>query len=452
LNICPIMSKVIEVSEANCYPVNFVFLTWITFFLSISNTQTNILINFFIGCSIFTFFSFSLIFILLMNQKDVEDIFGTLISQHFIKFSFLSTFIFFTITFVIFKIFVGFHLTLFFLFLFIICYFCVLIIYLICYFNPNWNRNLHHLVKRIKFQMILNLIIWMYSFEGLKMIYQKFTTKKQDERKDIPLHELDSFQCVVSMKNLPDEIISEISSLDSNLDEFIVNPSLLSSSMKMIKESPSKFRTSITNFFNIVLSMKSPTFVMEDPGHQMIFTYSIGEEYIDLFNEFIPGKSINQSNQELKKLKELDLKFLKYSKILVHCDYWKERCQYFENYTKESNKKLEENGFIILKQILPKLQFLSLQKYFKNYLKRCVEENKNENHGFFYTWESEIAMNFNVKTVEMFCKITNERLISQKPLTLFYTKESSLPLHFDSFPYFYSCSVQLSKLKHTVPH
>jgi hypothetical protein len=436
------MTKVIQVKEVNCYPVIFVLITWISIFLTISNPQIHFFIQFLIGFSIFIFFTFSFIFIILMNQKDVEDIFGELISHHFFKFLTMTSFIFITVTFGIFKIFGGFYLTLFLMFLFVFCYFCILIFYLICYFNSTFNRNLHHLVKRIRFQMIFNLIVWLYSMEGLTMIYQKFATKKQDLRQDIPLHELDSFQCILTMKNLPSEIILEISSLDSIIDEFIVNPSLLFDEKKKNKETPSKFRTLVTNFSSIVRPMKSPTFVIEDPGHQMIFTYSVGEEYINLFNILIPGESINHSNLELLKLKELDFKFLKYSKILVKRDYWKERCEYFENYTRESNQSLKENGYIILKQILPKLQFLSLQKYFKNYLNHCVEENKNENHGFFYTWESELAMNFNVKTVEMFCKITNERLISQKPLTLFYTKESSLPLHFDSFPYFYSCSVR----------
>ena len=85
--------------------------------------------------------------------------------------------------------------------------------------------------------------------------------------------------------------------------------------------------------------------------------------------------------------------------------------------------------------------------YFTNYLNFIKKENDNENFGFFFTWNSNIAHFFNLKMIELLVEITNEKISSRKPLTLFYQTESQLPLHFDSYPYFYSCSFLLSKEK-----
>eukprot|EP01080_Neovahlkampfia_damariscottae_P000682 gene682-8934_t len=322
-------------------------------------------------------------------------------------------------------------------------------------FTACYSKNLHYFLKTVKFQTYLNSFIWLYSIEGISLFFDsKIKGEKKDLAKDLLLTSIEPFDCILSMKNLSKEFLSKIEQEDelNYFSDFIVNPSFEVQKDHSLKRDPnskipSNFRICVTDIISISSKMKRPTFILEDPGYKMICTFGTGEEYKDLIEILKANENLETYRDQLNNFSNLDLKFLKFNKVFVKKNYWQERVEFFKSFTTQERIKFHQNGFLIFKNLLPPLQFYNLKIYFDNYLKHIKQHNENENFGFFFTWKSLVAHYFNLKMIELLTEITKENICSRLPLTLFYETESQLPLHFDSYPYCYSCSFLLSKQK-----
>lgn len=289
-------------------------------------------------------------------------------------------------------------------------------------------------LQKISINTWINFVLWIYSSHSVQLLW------------DIALHSqkkypMDDSNCAdfsCSLDDLNEEILEEVDKENNSLDGYIVNKSFVLYDGEQYLNY-TKFQPTPNHVLSCNPSYKTPlrqpAIYLIDPGTEMIFGYTVGKYYKWL-------KQCVADSQPPKDLPSNVIKLLKYIKVLVPLNYWESRTLEMNSRIKEYQKQINNTGFVVLKDIFPKIQFYALQKYI---LGLIDSNSKNTPTGYFYIWDNIVACMYNKKLVSVVQKITGEELYSVSPITLCYTEGSWLDFHFDYYPFLYSCSIMINK-------